>query len=189
MAKREDSREIGKIVAANLKEIRKNKELSLDTLASMSGVSKSMLGQIERGESSPTVNTLWKIATALHISFTTLLEDSKNEVEIIDNLALTPLYNEQNLFKLYPTFPYENERDFEMLYIILEPGAVSPSEAHDLGTEEYVIVFEGILIVDIRGKRYELPAGSAIKYDADNEHTYINGWDKQTKVCIVIYYK
>ncbi len=57
--------------------------MSLDNVANMTGVSKSMLGQIERGESSPTVATLWKIATGLHISFTALLEGDTMETEII----------------------------------------------------------------------------------------------------------
>ena len=57
------------IIAENLKRIRKENKWSLDTVSDMTGVSKSMLGQIERGESSPTISTLWKIATGLHISF------------------------------------------------------------------------------------------------------------------------
>ena len=57
-------------ISENLRQIRKEKKLSLDSMAEQTGVSKSMLGQIERGESSPTVATLWKIATGLHISFT-----------------------------------------------------------------------------------------------------------------------
>ena len=70
------------MIAANLKRIRKEKKLSLDNAAEMTGVSKSMLGQIERGESSPTVATLWKIATGLHISFTALLEGQAMETKI-----------------------------------------------------------------------------------------------------------
>lgn len=47
-------------ISENLRQIRKEKKLSLDSMAEQTGVSKSMLGQIERGESSPTVATLWK---------------------------------------------------------------------------------------------------------------------------------
>lgn len=189
MDKIDDSKVIGSIIAYNLKEIRKSKDLSLDALANMSGVSKSMLGQIERGESSPTITTLWKIATALHISFTTLLEETKREVEVIDNMKITPLYSDDNRFKLYPTFPYENDRNFEMLYIELEPGAISPSEAHEPGTEEYIIVYDGVLEVEINEKKYELPAGSGIRYDADSNHIYKNKADQLTKICMIIYYK
>lgn len=79
------------MIAANLKRIRKEKKLSLDNAAEMTGVSKSMLGQIERGESSPTVATLWKIATGLHISFTALLEGQAMETKIIQKEDIRPL--------------------------------------------------------------------------------------------------
>ena len=59
------------IIAENLKRIRKENKWSLDTVSDMTGVSKSMLGQIERGESSPTISTLWKIATG-PVSYTHL---------------------------------------------------------------------------------------------------------------------
>ena len=51
---------IGHIVAENLKRLREERKLSLDAVAKCSGVSKSMLGQIERGVTNPTISTLWK---------------------------------------------------------------------------------------------------------------------------------
>ena len=77
-------------ISENLRQIRKEKKLSLDSMAEQTGVSKSMLGQIERGESSPTVATLWKIATGLHISFTALLDGTEEFVLVFEGaLRLT----------------------------------------------------------------------------------------------------
>lgn len=119
------------IIAENLKRIRKENKWSLDTVSDMTGVSKSMLGQIERGESSPTISTLWKIATGLHISFTGLLEQSEKEAEIISKEEVNPLLSDGGHFRLYPFFPYHHERKFEMLHIELDPGSRSVSEAHE----------------------------------------------------------
>ena len=60
-------------ISNNLRNIRKNRNLSLDQLAELTGVSKSMLRQIETGKSSPTIATVWKITNGLRVSFTTLL--------------------------------------------------------------------------------------------------------------------
>ena len=60
---------ISKSIAQHLQSVRKGRGLSLDKTAKLTGVSKAMLGQIERGESSPTIATLWKIATGLECSF------------------------------------------------------------------------------------------------------------------------
>ena len=68
--------ELTQHIAATLQLLRKQRSWSLDKAAQATGVSKAMLGQIERGESSPTVATLWKIATGFQTSFSTFLEPS-----------------------------------------------------------------------------------------------------------------
>lgn len=67
--------EINLILAKNLKAFRESKKLSLERVAELTGVSKTMIGQIERGGSSPTITTIWKIANGLKISFTSLINN------------------------------------------------------------------------------------------------------------------
>lgn len=178
------------IIAENLKRIRKENKWSLDAVSEMTGVSKSMLGQIERGESSPTIATLWKIATGLHISFIGLLEQSEKEAEIIFKDEVNPLLSDGGHFRLYPFFPYHHERKFEMLHIELDPGSRSISEAHDPGTEEFVMVYEGCFVLETDGKRHQVEAGNAIHFQADRPHVYENGCkDSTTRICMLIYYQ
>lgn len=59
---------LNSIIGNKLKEIRNKRNLSLYDVSELTGVSKAMLGQIERGQSNPTISTLWKIATGI-ISF------------------------------------------------------------------------------------------------------------------------
>ena len=60
-------------LATSLRALRNEKHWSLDRAAQETGVSKAMLGQIERGESSPTIATLWKIASGFHVSLSSFL--------------------------------------------------------------------------------------------------------------------
>ena len=60
------------IVAKNIKRLREEKKLSMDELAKLSGVSKSMLAQIERGDGNPTLSTLWKISNGMKVPFDAL---------------------------------------------------------------------------------------------------------------------
>ena len=71
--------EISKRLSKRLKEARQSRSLSLEALAGLSGVSKSMLSQIERGESSPTVASLWNLTKALNIDFSGLLDGTPKE--------------------------------------------------------------------------------------------------------------
>ncbi len=184
----ENTDNLNQIIAFNLKRFRKERELSLDKVSEVTGVSKSMLGQIERGESSPSVATLWKISTGLKISFTALMTAVKQEAEIINNRAVTPLTNETDAFRLYPVFPFEPGRNFEILHIDLDPGAISYSSPHEPGTEEFTLVYEGTLTLHLQDEIYPVNAGHSIRYQADQRHAYENRTDKPVQVCMVIYY-
>ncbi len=180
--------DINRIVASNLKKIREKNKLSLDNLSELTGVSKSMLGQIERGESNPTLQTIWKIATGLKISLTSLIVLTKPEAEIINKANISPIVEDGGRFRIYAMFPFDYEKRFEVLNIELDPGASSLSEAHDENTEEYVLVQEGEFTLKINGDTYTVKAGDAIRYRADRDHGYYNLSDKLTKISMVIYY-
>ncbi len=182
--------EMSSIISENIKKLRKDRKLSLDNVSELTGVSKSMLGQIERGESSPTIATLWKIATGLHISFTSLVEEPIVGTKIIRHSDVKPLLSDEGHFRLYPVFPFEDARGFEMLYIEMDEGSLSESVPHSEGTEEFVIVYEGILSVKVGDEEeYIIDEGSAIRYLADKTHTYKNAYKGKTRICMLIYYK
>src|SRR5438552_16590882 len=70
----ERTADLAPVVGANLRRLRMRRGLSLEKLAQKSGVSRAMLGQIELGQSAPTINVLWKIARALDVTFATLIQ-------------------------------------------------------------------------------------------------------------------
>ena len=73
--------EISAIIGNNLQQLRKEQGLSLDQLALKTGVSKAVLSQLENGKVNPTINTIWKIATALHVTYSALLEPPRENVQ------------------------------------------------------------------------------------------------------------
>ena len=75
--------EIHLVIAKNLRSLRESKKLSLEKVAELTGVSKTMIGQIERGESAPTITTIWKIANGLKISFTSLINQPQPDTKIV----------------------------------------------------------------------------------------------------------
>lgn len=180
--------DIGKIVADNLKSLREDRGISLDKLSDLTGVSKSMLGQIERQESNPTIQTIWKIATGLKISLTSLIVRKPLETRLILKEDITPIIEDESRFKLYPVFPFDSEKNFEILNIEMSPKAKSYSEAHDDKTQEYILVNQGIFKLVLDGKEYVLEEGDSIAYYANRPHSYHNNWDQTTKATMIIYY-
>ena len=98
--------ELNSIIADNLKTIRTQRGLSLDNVANLSGVSKSMLGQIERGESNPTIGTVWKIVNGLKVSFTSLVQKPVKENNVILRSDIAAIISDEGKYNIFPFFPF-----------------------------------------------------------------------------------
>jgi XRE family transcriptional regulator, regulator of sulfur utilization len=176
-------------VAQNLKRLREDRKLSLEKLAELTGVSKSMLGQIERGDSSPTIATVWKIANGLKVPFTSLLDAPRLDPHVIRAAELRPLLEDNGKYRLFPFFPIEAGRRFEVYALELDPGAILEAEAHPDGTQEFLTVFEGELSVGVEASEYRLAAGDAIRFRADRAHSYTNPGSRLSRLSMVIHYQ
>ncbi|MGZ9583892.1 helix-turn-helix domain-containing protein [Paenibacillus marinisediminis] len=175
-------------IGRNLQEIRKSRGLSLDAVSELSGVSKGMLGQIERGESNPTISVLWKIVNGLRISFATLMEESSPTVTLVKMEDTTPLIEEDGAYRAYPIFPFQQDKGFEVYSVVLEPGSSYTSEPHYEGVEEFIVVMEGTLRFELNGEQYMLEPSLALRFSADQTHTYRNDTDKPIRYMSLIHY-
>ncbi|EKQ58246.1 MULTISPECIES: helix-turn-helix domain-containing protein [unclassified Clostridium] len=162
------------VIGSKLKEIRYKRNLSLEEVALLTGVSKAMLGQIERGQSNPTVSTLWKISTGLKVSFSFFIDEEHDELLIINQKEITPVVEDNNKMKLYPIFPFDANKGFEIFTIELEPGCNHTSTPHNNGVEEYIIVTEGEIQMEINNNNYILRKGNSLRFMASKLHTYRN---------------
>lgn len=175
-------------IGRNINRIRKERNLSLDKVAELTRVSKAMLGQIERGESNPTVTTLWKIANGLRVSFSSLIKGEIPSVTVISVNDVTPIVENKGKYRVYPLFPFHPKKQFEIFSIVLEPGCSHESEAHYEGVEEYIIVTNGTVDIGIEQETYAIPAGSSIHFQADRPHTYRNTSTSPAVCTVMIHY-
>ena len=159
-------------VAENLKSQRESRGLSLDQLAELTGVSKSMLRQIETGKSSPTIATIWKIANGLHVSFTSLLSKSVVEVEVKSFRGEKPLTAENEHYRVYPLVPFSPQQSFETYYLEIDPGTVFHGEPHQGNVHEYLFVTGGALCISVGDRDYEIKEGEYLQFPANRPHQY-----------------
>ena len=176
------------IIAENLRRFRAEKTLSLDNVSKLTGVSKSMLGQIERCEVNPTVSTLWKIANGLKISCTQLMSMPEADFEIVDKSQVQPLVEDNGRIRIFPMFPFNSATRFEMYSIEIDDGGYLSSEAHQQGTQEFITVFSGKLTISINGEDFVVTAGNSIRFKTDSPHAYKNTGDIICSLSMVIYY-
>lgn len=161
-------------ISMNLKKIRQARGLSLDIVSEQTGVSKSMLGQIERGEANPTIGILGKIVSGLRVEFSDLVGNPGEMIYPVCKERLIPTKEVEGKYRVYTYFPYEKERNFELYVIEIMPDSVYISGAHGEHTKEYVIVNAGELLLDVDGETYHVKKGDAIRFDSDKNHEYRN---------------
>lgn len=168
--------EPNRYLAQILKHLRQERGWSLDRAASETGVSKAMLGQIERGESSPTVATLWKIAGGFHTSMSTFIEPTPHEqagtvFRVADKLRQQPASDDMLVALL---FPYEARFGFELFELTLLPGYERLSAPHEAGVTEHVVVVSGEMELLVNSNWVSLTPGQAVRFAADQTHGYRN---------------
>lgn len=180
--------EIQLIFAKNLKAIREKEKLSLEKVSELSGVSKTMIGQIERGESSPTLTTIWKIANGLKVSFTSLIHNPQPDTKVVLRNEIQALSGDNGRYRIYPAFPFQEDRRFEVYAVEIEKEGVLGSDPHREGTEEFITVFDGELTVQVNEDEYKLQNGDSIRFKADRPHIYRNSGEILTRLSMTIYY-
>lgn len=174
-------------LADTLKRERSQRGWSLAQAADATGVSKAMLGQIERGESSPTIATLWKIATGFSLAFSAFIPAEQG---LSQRSHPTPVAYQQSDRGMQATllFPFDPATGFELLVIELAAGALSESSAHEAGIIEHVIVLEGELEIGLDGEWQRLACGEGIRFHADRPHAYRNPGALPVRFHDVIHY-
>lgn len=175
-------------IGERLKEIRTNRDLTLDDTAKITGVSKPMLGQIERGQSTPTITTLWKIATGLKVPLSSFLEEQQPEYTVVDIVQETAVSEDNGRMRAYPLFPYDPIRNAEIFYIEFDAGCKHISEKHNDGVEEYVLVRTGTLRLILNDQEIVIAKNQSIRFRADIPHSYHNPFDAPCTVYNIIFY-
>lgn len=180
--------DLGKIIAFNLKELRTERNLTLGQLSKISGISKAMLSDIEKGGSNPTINTIWKIANGLNVPYTKLMEGIEKEATVVRKSEPDIQTGETEHFRIYCYFKSTPVRNFELFYAELDAGCSNASIGHSEKSQEYIYIIKGELILKTETGNYTLNEGDSLMFDASIGHTYVNPLNKQLSFMIIIYY-
>lgn len=182
---------IYKHISKTLKSLRQARGWSLDKAAQETGVSKAMLGQIEREESSPTIATLWKIASGFDTSFSSFIEEinHKSMTKPVHRFGKGKLLHPQDKkMRVMPLFPFDPNLDLEIFKLDLLPGCEHLSPPHQLGVIEHILVAKGEMEVLIDNAWTPLKQGEGLRFNADVAHGYRNTTTKIAEIYDIIHY-
>lgn len=167
---------LSKQISKTLKSLRQDKGWSLDAASLKTGVSKAMLGQIERGESSPTIATLWKIVNGFEVPFSWFV-DGKKPIDLGKaprHADFKQIHPADNKILIKPLFAFDKALNFEMYIIELLPGCEHISSPHQKGVIEHIVVVSGTIEVLVNNKWHAIQPKEGLRLNADQPHGYRN---------------
>jgi transcriptional regulator with XRE-family HTH domain len=176
-----------KKIQINLKAARMNAGLSLSQAAELTNVSKAMLHQIERGESSPTIATLWKLAKGFQLPLTAFIEDLIQTTETFTPAQVDPV-KFQGSIGFHTIFPFDPVFGSETFLMTLESQQTHTSNPHNTGVVEDIFVTTGQMEILLDGQWKPYRCGDGIRFRADQPHGYRNLTDEQAQFHNTMHY-
>src|SRR5215211_191393 len=176
-------------IGPRVKALREAMDLSLRDLAVRSGVSAPMLSQVERGETSPTLQVAARIAAGLQLRLSQLLRlDEQGTVSIVRTYERRAGGAGGHRYEIL-TPPLPGQRA-EVSRHVLAPGAATggPGDPpmHEAGARETAVVERGALRLVIDGAEHDLGAGDCVTFDADLPHHFENDGKEEAVLLAIV---
>jgi transcriptional regulator with XRE-family HTH domain len=186
-----DAESINEDLGRRVKKLRGDRGWSLEELASASGVSRSMLSEIERERANPTLSVTFRIARAFGMSLQDLIEsaDSASTIQTIRANDRTQIFRTDKQCQIRTLSPLNLEKDVEFYELRLPAKGALRSQPHVDGTREFLTVEEGTVTLDSGTSHEILSKGDSATYRADVPHTIINTGKRVALLFLVVIYR
>jgi len=173
-------------VGFRLRALRQKRGFSVRTLAERCGLSPNTISLIERGESSPSVSTLHRLAIALGVPITAFFEEPAEAVQAVLTRAAERRRSGSAGLLLESLGTGLAEQALQPFMVTMEPGADSGRQPIVHGGQEMVFCVHGELEYEVAGRPYRLAVGDALLFDARLSHRWSNPGASPTTFLLVI---
>ena len=176
-------------LGTNLRRVRKQMGLTLDEVSARTGVSKSMLSDIERMKKNPTIGLIDRIISGLQIPRSAILSETDDEQKgPIKKIGSESLTINRIGYKQRVLFNDDKHKRFTVQKWELMPHVERKDLKIGPNYWEYCLVLKGELTMKINGTEYKLAEDESIWFSADLDHTYLNCTDDIVEILMVVHY-
>jgi transcriptional regulator with XRE-family HTH domain len=182
---------INEHLGRRVKKLRTDRGWSLDNLAQASGVSRSMLREIEREKANPTLAVTFRIASAFAMTISELIETSEKQaaIQVVRASERGQVYRSDKNCQIRTLSPLNLEKDVEFYEVTLRPGGELRSTPHYEGTREFLTVEGGTVRVISADDEVDLGRGDSATYRADVPHAIVNTGEAEAVLFLVDIYR
>lgn len=177
-------------MSARLQRERKQAGLTLEALARASGVSKGTLSQIEQNKANPSITVLYRIAMALSVPVSALIEDPARAMhfEVVPAGEANRKFFTNQACSGHLLNPAWMDKDLEFYEMNFPVGGRLESQPHHPHTREVLTVVEGEVRVHASDRSADLRPGDTAHYSADVPHMIENVGSTEATVYLVVRY-
>jgi len=188
---KETAEEYSPALGKTIQRLRKAYNMSLGELSEQSGVAKSIISQIERNETNPTIGTIWRLSRALDTSLGEVLknDDSPNFIEVAGRNAIPVLTSQDGLCTLHIIGWLNVVEAIQWYDFHAKPGGALESEPHQPGCVEHLSVLKGTLEVTVGDDVKVAREGETLRYRGDRDHKIVNVGDEDAHATMILMMK
>lgn len=171
-------------VGVRLRTLREKQGLTLRALGERCGLSINTISLIERGENSPTVSSLHRLATALDVPITDFFQEVAHQT-VVFNKRDMGLRSQSHGACMESLGIGLFDQQLEPFRMTIQPGAGNINDPISHSGEEFVHCLEGEIVYSIEDRMYRLEQGDSLLFDATQQHAYCNPLQVPVSILLV----
>lgn len=176
---------ISNLVGNKIREIRATRKMTQQQLANRADIPRATLASMERDDSNPSLAAVYKIAVALDITIDALLAVKNQRVAVTRAREMSRSESGDAVYRATAISPASNAHFSQQLFQ-LDAHSIYHGKPHPPGSEEYLHILEGEVILDAAGEKVSLSAGDSACFRSNIQHSYRNPGKEKTVGIVTI---
>ncbi len=176
---------ITNLVGTRIRAIRGERNLTQQQLSALAHVSRATLATIEKDDANPSLAVVHKIACALKVSIDELIVENHQRIRLLKQKDMQKTESDDQAYHSTVVSSANNHHFFQISFS-LKANSCYPGKPHPPGSEEYLHIFEGEVILEAGGEETHLTAGDSASFGGNIHHCYINPTDMESRGVVTI---
>lgn len=164
---------ITNLVGNRIRELRAKRRMTQQQLADKAEIPRATLATIEKDESNPSLAAVYKIAVAMDSTIDELLETHHDRVEVINREAMGKTESGDGSYRATTISPQGSPSMLQQLFQ-LDGESTYHGKPHPPGSEEYLHIIQGEVVLEIAGEKTRLREGDSAHFRGNIKHSYHN---------------
>jgi transcriptional regulator with XRE-family HTH domain len=164
---------ITNLAGTQIRAIRATRNLTQQQLADLAKIPRATLASVERDDGNPSLAVVFKIALALGTTVDDLIIEEHQRVQAIQKADMPTSQSEDGSYRATIVSPPDSKHLLQLVFT-LDPEGAYEGKPHPPGSEEYLHILQGEVIIEVAGENMHLKKGDSARFGGNVHHVYRN---------------